>query len=145
MESATFADTPITRFFLEFERNSDRGEFGPLVLQFADPFMVASSRGAQSVRVSDFALILPQRKAFFDELGCLSTQLAKIEEVPLNASCTLVHTQWRMAFFQAGKQKEALADSAFIVDTTGQDFKIVFYLTQQDHEAMLKEQGILGA
>ena len=145
MQSVTFADTPITRFFHEFERRSDRGEFASLLLQFADTFMAASPQGARCVRVSDFALALLKRKAFFDELGCQSTQLVRIEEIPLNASYTLVRTRWRMTFLQAGEEKEAMADSTFIVDRADQDFKIVFYLAQQDHVTMLKEQGILGS
>lgn len=144
VQAKTLADTPITRFFSEFERRSDRGEFASLLLQFADPFMAASPQGTHCVRLSDFASVLPKRKAFFNELGCQSTQLARIEEMPLNTRYVLVHTRWRMAFLRAGKEKEALADSTFIIDTRGQSFKIVFYLTQQDHMTMLKEQGILS-
>ena len=134
----------IERFFRAFERSSDRGDIPALLPQFADTFMVAGGQGAQCVRSSDFALVLPKRKQFFDSLRCQSTTLVLLEENRLNERFVLANTRWRMTFACAdGAMKDALADSLFIVDTAVEGFKIVFYLPRQDHMTMLREQGIL--
>lgn len=143
--STTLADNAITRFFRQFERNSDSGEISSLAHQFADTFMVAGPQGAQCVRAADFALALPRRKQFFDSLGCRSTSLVSVEEHQLDSRFVTARTRWRWVFLQSGEEKEALADSTFIVDTSAQNLKIVFYLAHQDTMIMLKEQGIFLA
>lgn len=140
----TLADTPITRFFREFERHSDLGDVSSLVPLFAETFVVAGPQGAQCIRASDFALALPKRIELFDRLGCRSTSLVSLDEQQLDPKFTLTRTRWRMTFLQNGEEKEVLAESTFIVDTGADEFKIVFYLAHLDHVAMLKKHGILA-
>jgi len=134
----------IERFFRAFERSSDSGDVPALIPQFADTFMAAGPQGTQCIRSADFALALPRRKQFFDSLGCRSTELLSLQESRLDARFVLAKTQWRMTF--AGKQgewKEVVADSLYIVDTSVEEFKIVFYLAHKDHITLLREAGIL--
>jgi hypothetical protein len=133
----------IETFFREFEQRSDRGDIPALLPQFADTFMAAGPQGAQCIRATDFALALPKRKQFFDSLGCRSTSLVSLEQNRLDTRYVVAKTRWRMTFLQEGATREALADSTYIVDTSGESFKIVFYLAHQDHMTMLREHGIL--
>jgi|HubBroStandDraft_1064217.scaffolds.fasta_scaffold34135_3 hypothetical protein len=137
-------DTPMQRFFREFERNSSEGNVAASIAQFADVFLAAGPQGAQAVRASDFALALPKRFQFFADLGCKATELAAFEEQELDSRFKMVRTQWRMRFAR-GKEGEraVLADSIFLVDTGVEPFRIVFYLAKQDYMAMLRANGIL--
>lgn len=135
----------IETFFRDFEQRSDSGDIPALLPQFANTFMAAGPQGAICIRAADFALALPKRKQFFDSLGCRSTSLVSLEQNRLDARYVVAKTRWRMTFAQGdGETREALADSTYIVDTSGESFKIVFYLAHQDHMTMLREQGILA-
>ncbi len=136
----------IETFFREFEQRSDRGDIPALLPQFADTFMAAGPQGAQCIRSADFALALPKRKQFFDSLGCRSTALVSLEHNRLDVRYVLAKTRWRMTFaHEDGELKEVLADSAYIVDTGTDTFKIVFYLAHQDIVQTLKDRGIAPA
>ena len=142
MQTSTDA---IETFFREFEQRSDSGDIPALLPLFADAFMAAGPQGAKCVRAADFAVALPKRKQFFDSLGCRSTSLVSLEQNPLDARYVVAKTRWRMTFDQGdGETREALADSTYIVDTSGDSIKILFYLAHQDHMTMLREQGILS-
>lgn len=134
----------IEQFFRDFETHSNSSDVAASVAQFADVFMAANPGGAQAVRANDFARVLPKRKQFFDSLGCRSTALTSLREIPLNERFTMAETQWSMTFAcNDGEQRVALADSIFILDTGVDPFRIVFYLSKQDHMEMLGQHGIL--
>lgn len=136
----------IEQFFRDFETHSNSGDIAASVAQFADVFMAASPGGAQAVRASDFARVLPRRKQFFDSLGCRSTELVSLHQTLLNDRFTMAETQWRMTFAcNDGQQRIALADSVFILDTGVNPFRIVFYLSKLDPAEMLRRHGIIAA
>lgn len=141
----THTTAAIELFFQAFEEHSNSGDISAHVSQFADAFLAAGPQGAQPVRAVDFAVALPKRKQLFDSLGCRSTSLVSIEPVALDGRYTLVRTRWRMVFDQAQEApKEVLADSTFIVNSSGSGLKIVFYLAHRDIMAILKERGIMA-
>lgn len=134
----------VEQFFRTFERASDAGDLAALLPQFAETFLAAGPQGAVCVRAEDFAKVLPKRKQFFDALGCRATALQALEQHALDRQFVLAKTRWRMQFVQGeGESRDVVAHSVFIVDTAGQSPRIVFYLANQDHLAMLRENGIL--
>jgi hypothetical protein len=138
------AGSAIEQFFQTFELNRHAGNIPAMVEQYASVFLVAGPQGAQCVRGEDFALALPKRKQIFDSLGCQFTDLVSLEETPLNDRFVLVRTQWKMTFSRnPGNEQSFSVDSIFILDTTEDGFKIVFYLPLQDIFKLLKERGIL--
>jgi len=133
-------------FFRTFETNTMNDDTNAAVSQFADVFMAASPNGAQAVRATDFALALPKKKQLFDKLGCRSTQLVWLREQRLDARYSLATTQWQMNFEPQDRQPEqVVVESVYIVDTSGDMPKIVFYLANQDLMQVLRERGILAA
>ena len=140
------SNDPIEQFFRTFESNASSNDTTAQVSHFADVFMAASPQGAQAVRVSDFALVLPKKKQLFDKLGCRTTALISLRQTRLDARYTMAATQWRMTFAQNQHEpQEVMADSTYIVDTATNPFKIVFYLASQDLMQILKERGIAPA
>ena len=136
-------DTAINRFFRDFESTNSSGDIPAIVSHFADVFMAAGPQGAQAVRAADFALALPKRKQLFESLGCRSTALVSVQETPLDPRYTMARTRCEFPFVRDQVDpQQVLVDSTFIVDTAG-DFKIVFYLANQDIMAILKERGLL--
>src|SRR5579864_5807904 len=140
------ASQPIEQFFRTFETNTMNDDIQATVSQFADVFMAAGPQGAQAVRATDFAAALPKRKQMFAALGCRSTELVGLTENRLDARFVIASTRWKMTFVRPGSQpQDVLAESVYIVDTHGDEPKIVFYLANQDLMQVLRERGILVA
>jgi hypothetical protein len=134
----------IEQFFRTFETNASSHDTAAQVAHFADVFIAASPQGAQAVRCSDFALVLPRKKQLFDSLGCRSTALVSLQETPLDARYVMASTRWRMTFAQAqADPQDVEVDSVYVVDTGMDPFKIVFYLANQDLIGILKQRGIM--
>ena len=134
------------RFFRTFESNTVDDSVDSAVSQFAEVFMAASPQGAKAVRASDFALALPKRKQLFHKLGCRCTELVWLREQRLDARYSLASTHWKMTFERADIQTQhVVVESAYIVDTGGDEPKIVFYLASQDLMQILKERGVIVA
>ena len=136
----------IERFFRTFEANASGHDVEAQVSQFADVFMAASPQGAQAVRAADFALVLPKKKQLFNRMGCRSSELVSLSEERLDARYVLARTQWRMTFERPDiAPQDVVVDSAYILDTTGESPKIVFYLANQDIMQVVKDRGLLPA
>ena len=136
----------IEQFFRTFESDASSHDTTAQVSHFAETFMAATPQGTQSVRVSDFSIALPKKKALFDKLGCRSTVLASLRQTRLDARYVMAATQWRMTFAQEHSEpQDVTADSMYIVDTGTDPFKIVFYLASQDLMQILRERGIAPA
>jgi len=131
-------------FFREFEKNSNTGDVDRIAAQFADPFMVTDPSGSRVVHATDFRSAIPQRKKLFESLGCRTTTLESIHETKLDDRYVLAKTEWRMQFDRgAGALEDVTAWSTFVIHTSGETPKIVFYLTHENHLAMLRQRGIL--
>jgi hypothetical protein len=131
----------VDQFFQTYARDSESGDTSALVAHFADTFLAAGPHGAQPTRVADFALMLPKRKQLFDALGCHTTTLVSVQQIPLDARYVLARTCWRLAF----SRPQPLAidvNSDFLIDTGGDECKILLYLANQDLMAALRDRGI---
>jgi len=132
-------------FFREFEKNSNTGDGDQIANQFADPFMVADPSGSRVVRSADLRSAIPQRKKLFKSLGCRTTTLESIHETKLDDQYVLAKTEWRMQFDHGtGTPENITAWSTFVIQTSGETPKIVFYLTHENIMAVLRQLGILA-
>jgi hypothetical protein len=146
MEIKKMNTSPIARFFDTFSQRSNCDNVQAHLAQFAETFLAAGPQGAKCVSAADFATALPKRKQLFDSLGCQSTRLVSLDEVPLDARYVMVRTRWQMTFGRRDSDPEqVLADSTFIVDTGSEEFKIVLYLANQDIMQVLRDRGIVKA
>lgn len=141
------SESAIARFIQLFVQRSSRESIPEQVSQFADPFISADPNGTRCVRVDDFAAALPRRKLLFDRLGCKPAVLVSLHETQLDARYVLAKTTWRFDFACANSEEaeQVLADSTFLVDTGGEEFKIVMYMSHQDIMQVLRDRGILQA
>ena len=126
------------------KRDIAAGNMPALLGLFANPFLAATPQGAKIVTAADFAEALPARKQLFDRMGWKSSSLVDVHSIPLSARYALLLTEWRMNFAAADSSRiELLVDSAFVVDTGTEAFKIILYLAGDDIMALLKERGTL--
>jgi hypothetical protein len=138
-----YSPTPILEFLQRFESSSNSREAAAAASHFADVFLAAGPNGAQPVKASDFEQALPKRFQLFASHGLRSTSLESVQELRLSARFVLADTWWKMTFAKDGGIEQVVADSAFIVDTGQEPFRIVFYLSKQDPIALLKARQTL--
>jgi len=143
-------ETPVSRFFDIYARETARNDMPAIVSHFADPFLSAGPSGTQSVRVADFASALPKKKALFSRIESQPSQLIALHETPLDSRYVLARTTWRMFFLADNAAAQQIdVDSTFLIDTGGPetdpaDFKILLYLAHQDLMRIVRERGILN-
>ena len=141
------AESAVARFFQRYARKTREDDIPWLVSQFTDPFVSADPHGTRSVRVDDFAAALPKRKMLFDRLGCQPAILVRLQETRLDCAVqSLAKTTWRFDFARVDSEEteQVLTDSTFLVDTGGEEFKIVMYMAHQDIMQVLRDRGILS-
>jgi hypothetical protein len=138
-------ETAIGRFFQTFAETGSEGSIARQVSLFAGPFISADTHETRCVRLEDFAAVLPKRKMLFDRLGCKPAVLMNLEETQLDARYVLARTTWRFDFTREHPEEveHVVADSTYLVDTGGEEFKIVMYMAHQDIMQVLRDRGIL--
>ena len=141
----THYETAVGRFFQLYAQRSSEDNTPALVSQFADPFVSADPHGTRCVRVEDFATALPKRKLLFDRLGSRPAVLVNLHETQLDERYVLAKTTWRFDFVHSnsGEPEQVFADSTFLIDTGGDEFKIVMYMAHQDIMQVFRDRGIL--
>ena len=133
--------TPVARFLRSMSAQDCATETTASPSPFADLFMAVNPQGVQCVRAADLALALPKRMQLFKSHGHRSTTLLSVQETGLDASHVLAKTRWRLSFDRtAGDPVEIDVDSTFILETSAESMKILFYLNSQDPLALLKQQ-----
>ena len=136
----------VDSFLREFERNIASGDVPALLALFADPFLAATPQGAKMVTTSDYAKALSARSGLFERAGCKATSLVSVQPVALSSRYALALTKWRWVFAgEHAQPKEVFADTAYIVDTGVDPFKIILYLPAEDIMAVLKRNGFATA
>ncbi|KAA6457487.1 hypothetical protein DYQ86_21875 [Acidobacteria bacterium AB60] len=133
-------------FFHDYARHTDTGDVPELAACFADTFVAGNPQGAQAVRASDFALVLPKRIKYFESLGCRRTELISLEPVELDRRYVSARTRWRLTFERPGGEALPLeVESTYLVDTGVQPFRFLVYIAHQDIMEVVKERGIAPA
>jgi hypothetical protein len=137
-------ETAVEGFFEAFQRQSNSDDIPSMISHFAETFLVAGPQGAQCMRSTDFAAVLPKRKQLFERLGCQPATLVALQQTPLDARYVIAKTTWRLDFARGNAgMEEVFVDSTYLLDTGSPEFKIILYLTHQDIMQILRERAIL--
>jgi len=134
----------IETFFRQYERNTNRDDAERLASQFADTFTAADPSGARVVRAADLRAAISRRQQLFASIGCRSTTLLSLHETKLDDRYVMVKTEWRMQFDRgADGVEDVTLPSTFIIHTSGETPRIVFYLTHEHLMTALRDRGLL--
>jgi hypothetical protein len=138
--------TPIEVFFDSYAHHTDKGNVQEIVACFADVFLAAGPQGAQPVRASDFALVVPKRIKLFESLGCRRTELISRDATWIDTRYVSVRTGWRLTFERPGAEASPIiVESTFLIDAGVEPFRILLYMAHADIMEVLKQRGIAPA
>ena len=126
--------TSVEAFFREYER-------GALAACFAPDFLYAGPDGARAMDLAGFAEALPRRRELFERSGHRGTRLVAVRSQAITSVYTLAETEWSFLFDQA----EITNTASFLLQKSGDGWKIVLYLPHQEIASLMRERGLLPA
>ena len=119
----------IETFLITHLQGANAMNLDAIAASYNDPFMFAGPSGVRVVPVQPFLAALPARRAFFDQIGQLGTELVSFEETVLDEHYVVVKTQLKMRFQRPGSDlTEAILGSTFLLFDDGDHPRIVFHL-----------------
>ena len=139
--------TKIEQFFESYEEGANSFDVDLVTSQFTDSFMGADPNGVVcGPNDEKFREAIPQRKAFFQQIGFKSAKILDIDATPLDERYTMAKVHWHMVF---EKEQGNLLDFKFFITyflfDPGSGPKVAFYISHDDEQKVMKEAGLIPA
>ncbi|MCC7418173.1 MAG: hypothetical protein IT176_13625 [Acidobacteria bacterium] len=134
----------VQEFFRDYERGVNEGAAEDVALQYAESFLFAGARGAQTVRRQDLVNALGKRQGLFAATGLTSSKISSLEETRLDANYIVVKVYWVMRFEKDPQHPIDDQNAAtYILYQQDDALRIVFQLDHQDLIKRAQELGLL--
>ncbi len=134
----------VERFFQNYEETVVHNRFEKTVEYFADTFILAGPKGAESMNRSEFLELSRQAVQFYKNVGRTSAIILSMNETLITNEYSLVKTHWGLTFEKTGS-KVIESDITFLVQKTGSEIKILTFIDHQDDEEVYRQLGLLSA
>ena len=132
----------VTVFFQAYEKaiaSNDPTLFGSI---YHTSFLFGGPQGAQTIALTDFLRVIPQRASFTRKLGLLETKLASVESSDLSPHYAVSKVDWDMTVERAEPASRTLRTTAtYLLLRVGDGFRIVGQIDHHDLLEVLKEAG----
>ena len=137
--------TKIEAFFARYAQGANSFDPDIVTSEFSGCFMGADPNGVVCIQNDDaFRKAIPQRHAFFQQIGFRSARILELTETPLDERYTMAKVHWHMTF---EKQPERPLDFRFFITyilfDTGTGPRIVFYISHDDEQKVMKDAGLI--
>ncbi|NUO78165.1 MAG: hypothetical protein HOQ32_19420 [Lysobacter sp.] len=135
----------VEEFFARYEQGANNFDPDLVVSQFGDHFMGADPNGAACLsNDAEFRAAIPQRQAFFREIGFRSARVLDIESTALDERYTLAKVHWRMLFeHPQGTPRAFEFYISYVLFDPGSGPKVVFYVSHEDERKTMREGGLI--
>jgi hypothetical protein len=137
--------TKVERFFAEYEQGANSFDTGLIVSEFTSSFMAADPNGVTCIHNDErFRAAIPERHAFFRQIGFKSAKVINMVETQLDDRYTMAKVQWHLVF---EKQKAKAQDFRFFITyflfDPGSGPKVAFYISHEDERKVMQEAGLV--
>lgn len=135
----------IQAFFERYEQGANTFDADLVRSQFTDCFLGGDPNGVRCVHNDEtFAKAIPERKAFFEQIGFRSATVLNVTPTPLDERYTMVRVHWQMVFEKnAGHPQTFRFHITYFLFDDGQGPKVVFYVSHEDEQKVMREAGLL--
>lgn len=135
----------VQRFFERYEEGANSFEETVVLEGLAPEFMGADPNGAQVFELNDeFRKAIPARKEFFRSIGFRSAHILGVEQSQLSSDYILAKVRWEMFFERDGQANEFRFLVSYVLrDAGGSDLKVVFYVSHDDEQRVMREAGLI--
>jgi hypothetical protein len=137
--------TKIEAFFARYERAANSFDPDIVTSEFWDCFMGADPNGVLCIKNDDtFRKAIPQRHAFFQQIGFRSARILGVTETPLDERYTMAKVHWHMTFEkQSGHPLDFKFFITYVLFDIGTGPKIVFYISHDDEQKVMRDAGLI--
>lgn len=137
--------TKIEQFFARYEQGANSFDPDIVTSKFSDCFMGADPNGVVCIQNDDaFRNAIPQRQAFFQQIGFKSARVLGLSETPLDERYTMAKVHWHMVF---EKQRGHPLDFKFFITyflfDPGTGPEVVFYISHDDEQKVMRDAGLI--
>lgn len=130
-------DPQIKKFFDEYQSNINTGNPETATLQYGDPIMIATPKGAYTFTNEEFLKLLPGRKQFFETTGLKSTKVISLEEISSDQTYFIIKAIWKFHFEKnPSKPSDIEVGTTYILRKEDETIRIIFQL---DHEDLMEK------
>jgi hypothetical protein len=137
--------TKIERFFTRYEEGANSFDPDIVTSQFSDCFMGGDPNGVACVQNDEaFRKAIPDRHAFFQQIGFRSAKVLNVTETQLDDRYTMAKVHWHMIFEkQPGNLLEFKFFITYFLFDTGTGPKVVFYISHDDEQKVMRDAGLI--
>ncbi|TJZ76258.1 hypothetical protein [Chitiniphilus eburneus] len=135
----------VRQFFARYEEGANTFDPDLVCGQFTDVFMGADPNGVAAIPNDQvFRDAIPQREAFFSQIGFRAAKVLEVIETPLDPRYTMAKVLWRMTFENPPGQ---LRDFEFFITyflfDAGVGPRVAFYISHDDEQQVMREAGLI--
>lgn len=137
--------TKIEQFFDRYEEGANTFDPDVVTSQFADSFMGADPNGVVCGENNEkFREAIPQRRAFFQQIGFRSAKILSIDATPLDERYTMAKVHWQMVFEkEQGNPLDFKFFITYFLFDPGSGPRVVFYISHDDEQKVMKDAGLI--
>lgn len=134
--------TKIEEFFARYEEGVNSFDPDLVTSEFSDCFI---PNGVVCVQNDGaFRNAIPQRHAFFQQIGFRSAKVLNVTETPLDERYTMAKVYWQMIFEkQPGHPLDFKFFITYFLFDIGTGPKIVFYISHDDEQKVMRDAGLI--
>lgn len=134
----------LEHLFDQYEQAADRLDMETIAGFYADNFISAGPKGNIAQSKIEFVKKAPQARDFYRNVGQKSTRIVSKQISPVSNEYTMVVVHWGMTFEKTGNKLIEFSIS-YLIDETGEDPKIILYISHEDEEETMKKLELLPA
>jgi hypothetical protein len=133
----------LEKFFSEYAAASMGNDANRVAKFYASNF-IAAAKDKSTAFSNDNKFIdwLNELFQFNKKVGLQQMTVKKVEASPISEFFLEVTVTW-MAVFAKKPTEQINFDIHYILNHTGNDYKIVLYISEEDQEELMKEKGVL--
>jgi hypothetical protein len=135
------------QFFARYEEGANTFDIDLVTSQFTASFMGADPNGVACLQNDDnFRAAIPARQAFFQSIGFKRARVLGVDETALDEHYTMAKVHWHLVFEKTpGKPQEFKFYITYFLFDAGAGPKIVFYISHEDEQKVMREAGLFPA
>ncbi len=137
--------TKIEQFFVHYEQGANSFDPDIVTSKLSDCFMGGDPNGVVCIQNDDaFRKAIPQRKAFFQQIGFRSAKILELIETPLDGRYSMAKVHWHMIFEKdLGRPLDFKFFITYFLFDQGAGPKVVFYISHDDERKTMRDAGLI--
>lgn len=127
--------------FKQYEEAFNRLDLKAITGYYADTFISAGPKGTISQNKKEFTEKAEQAASFYRSVGQKSARIVSKRVMPISNNYSMVVVRWGVTFEQTGSRQFEF-DVSYIIQETGDDPKIILFISHEDEEVAMKKLGL---